>query len=304
MSWTKENTILIQATTGLTYQGCKKEGYLAYHPYKGNGAFLRVLREICFRFPILPKTIWYNKAFFKHNVQYIIAWDILITPHYLAWLRKCFPHAQINYKYANMVGKAKNLKPDQIPDGIRIWTYDGFDAEKYGIRLYKSHSYFLSNVKPLKTPEYDVFFVGRDKGRGEWLIELEKKMQSIGLKTKFIITADGTLSSKKPYYQKPIEYSEVTDYLTKSRSVLNVVMEDQRGITVRDTEALFFGIKLLTTNKYIVDWNMYHPDNVYLINNDMDLSGLVDFLDRPVNPVDERLLQKHTMAGMIDEITG
>ena len=304
MSWTKENTILIQATTGLTYQGCKKEGYLAYHPYKGNGAFLRVLREICFRFPILPKTIWYNKAFFKHNVQYIIAWDILITPHYLAWLRKCFPHAQINYKYANMVGKAKNLKPDQIPDGIRIWTYDGFDAEKYGIRLYKSHSYFLSNVKPLKTPEYDVFFVGRDKGRGEWLIELEKKMQSIGLKSKFIITADGTLSSKKPYYQKPIEYSEVTDYLTKSRSVLNVVMEGQRGITVRDTEALFFGIKLLTTNKYIVDWNMYHPDNVYFINNDMDLSGLVDFLDRPVNPVDERLLQKHTMAGMIDEITG
>ena len=303
MSWNKDNTILIQATTGLTYEGSKAEGYRVFHPYKGTGILLRVLREICFKIKFLPKTIWYNKVFVGWSVDYIVVWDVLITIHYLKWLRKQFPLAQINYKYANMVGKAKNLNPNTIPEDIRIWTYDKYDSEKYHINLYNSHMYFVSNVKPLKAPEYDVFFIGRDKGRGEWLVELERRMQELGLRTKFIITADGALSEKKPFYQEPISYEEVTEYLSRSRSVLNVVMENQHGITVRDTEALFFGIKLITTNKYITEWEMYNPSNIYVINDAVDLSDLKEFFDKPVVKTDPRLLSQHTLAGMIDEIT-
>lgn len=164
--------------------------------------------------------------------------------------------------------------------------------------------YFPSNVKPLKEPKYDVFFVGKDKGRGEWLVELENKMRDLGIKTKFIITADGLFSKRKPFYQEPISYSEVTDYLAESRAVLNVVMENQHGITVRDTEALFFGIKLITTNKHIKDWDMYDTNNVYVLGDDMDLSAFKEFLNLPVHKADQSLLNRHTMSGMLDEITG
>lgn len=303
MSCSKENTVLIQATTGFAYEGSKAEGYQVYHPYKGKGLLLRVLREICFRIRFLPKAIWYNKEFIDLDIQYFIVWDVLITKHYLQWLRKKYPSAQINYKYANMVGKAKNLVPEEIPKDIRVWTYDKYDSEKYGIHLYKSNIYFPSNVKPLKAPQYDVFFIGKDKGRGDWLVELEKKLQSFGLRTKFIITADGVLSKRKPYYQNAIPYSEITKYLSESKAVLNVVMENQQGITVRDMESVFFGIKLITTNKHITEWEMYDPNNVFVIHDEQDLSKLVEFLNKPVHKIDPQLLSNHTMAGLIEEIT-
>lgn len=303
MSWNKNNLVLIQATTGFVFQGSIAEGFRAYHPYRGTGKLLRVLREICFNVPFLPKSIWYNKEFLGSQIEYFIIWDPLITKDYLYWIKKNFPQAQINFKYANMVGRAKHLLPSDIPSFVRIWTYDKYDADKYRINLYKSHMYFPSNVKPLKQPKYDVFFIGKDKGRGDWLVELEKKMQALGVRTKFIITADGALSEKKPYYQEEINYSEVTDFLSESKAVLNVVMENQHGITVRDTEALFFGIKLITTNQYISDWDMYDPNNILIIEKDMDLSNLCEFLLKPVHKVDSKLLEKHTLSGMIDEIT-
>lgn len=304
MSWKKENTVFIQATTGFVYEGSVKEGYRAYHPYRGTGKFLRILRECCFRVPFLPKRIWYNKKFLGSDIQYFVIWDPLITVDYLNWLHNCYPNAQINFKYANMVGKAKHLTPGQIPEFVRVWTYDKYDSDKYGLRLYTSHMYFLSNVKSLKEPQYDVFFIGKDKGRGDWLVELEKKIQRLGLRTKFIITPDGMLSEKKSYYQEAISYSEVTDYLSESKAVLNVVMENQHGITVRDTEALFFGIKLITTNEHIKEWEMYDPNNVFVIGKDMNVSFLKEFLELPVHKANRELLNRHTMGGMLDEITG
>jgi len=303
MNWTKKNTVLIQATTGVTYQGCKKEGFQAFHPYKQGGTLLRIVREICFRIPFLPKTCWYNKEFLNIEAKYFLIWDPLITRHYIEWIHKKYPDAQINFKYANMVGNARHLLPAQIPKYVRVWTYDSYDSEKYGINLYKSHMYFPSDVKPLKEPVCDIFFVGRDKGRGDWLVELEKKLNQIGIITNFIITANGKFSERKPYYKEEIDYSAVTDCLSESRAVLNVVMENQRGITVRDAEALFFGIKLITTNKYIKDWELYDPNNIFVLDNETDLQTLKEFLNKPVHKTDKILLDKHTVAGMIDEIT-
>jgi len=300
--WNKNNTIFIMASTGFLYEGSLGEGFKVYHPYIGKSFFARILREIFYRCSFLPKRIWYNKKILKEQPRYIVVWDPLITVDFLMWLLEVFPSAQINFRYGNMVGKANHLIPNKIPKGIRIWTYDNYDSKKYGIYLSRSHMYFKTFIKSKQNLEYDVFFIGKDKGRGEYLLDLEKDMKSLGLVTKFIITADGKLSKKKYYYQREIPYSRVVEYCTKSRAILNVVMEDQQGVTLRDLEAIFFNTKLITTNKYIVNSEFYNPRNVFIIG-EQDIKKLPEFLSTDQIPIDISLLKKYSIAGMLDEIT-
>lgn len=302
LHWNNENTIFIMASTGYARKGIEDEGICAFSPYHGDRLPLRIFREICFRLPILPKTIWYNKELLKTGIKYINIIDVNITVHYLKWIKRQYPMAQVNYLYNNMVGKARNLHPDNIPNGIRIWTYDDYDSRKYKIRLFKN--YWIQDVtyQPKKVPEFDVLFIGRDKGRGEKLLALEKKMQAMGLRTKFIITKDGMLSKEKHYYQQPIPYEKVIDYDTKSRAILNITMENQEGVTMRDIESVVIGVKLLTTNKNIVNKDLYNKNNVFILGMD-DIKELPEFLDKEYVDILHKIKKNHTFEAMLNEIT-
>ena len=301
MAATKENTIFIMAG-GFGREGIINEGYKVFKPYIEHNLLDRILREICFRYVFFPKEIWYNKNLRKESPEYVIISDPLITADYLKWIKKQFPDAQLIFTYGNMVGRAKHVLPDQVSEGYRIWTFDNGDSKKYNIRLYHTNAYYPNWVKPKLEPEYDVFFVGCDKGRGEYLTQLESKLREKGLKTKFIITADGRFKKRKSYYQKGIPYTEVINNIIRSKAILNVAIEGQQGMTIRDMESMFFGVKLITTNPNTVNMDFYHPENVYILKG-MEIEGIPDFLEDDVVDVSEEIKRRHTLDKYIEEIT-
>ncbi len=301
--WSRENTIFIMASTGYKRKSIEEEGMRVFSPYHGDKLLFRIFREACFRLPVLPKAIWYNKRILaEEGIHFINIIDVNITEHYLAWVRKKCPETQINYLYNNMVGKARNITPERIPDNIRVWTYDDYDSRKYKIRLTKKYWIYEMMLRAKQRPEFDVFFVGSDKGRGERLLQLEKNLHDLGLKTKFIIVKDGRLSRKKAYYQKPIPYEQVLDYDSKSRAILNVTMKNQEGVTMRDMEAVAIGVKLITTNKNIVRKDLYNRNNVFILGRDK-LENLPEFIKGEYIDILPGIKNDHTFESMMDEIT-
>lgn len=296
----KQNVIFITARRGYITEGLCVDGFDVIHPYKDKTLVGRIIREICFRIGI-PERVWYTKI--NNDIENIIVQDPLITRKYLEWLKKIQPKSKIHFMYGNMVGNAKHIMPNCIPEGIAKWTYDMNDSKKYDILLHSSGGYSTSYIGNKKPALYDVFYVGADKGRGEYICELEKKMNMLGLKTKFIITADGKLSRKKSYYSKPIPYSKVIEYNNSSKSILNIVMPNQIGATMRDFESIFNSIKLITTNQRIKDYDFYREENVFILG-ERNLSELLDFLNLPFQPIDEKILKKYTIPTLVDEIVG
>lgn len=299
----KRHTVFIKAgREGWFHQSVKNEGGIAVTAYREGGLFMRLLREICFRIPYLPKKVWYNKKVVLPDIDYVVVFDPLITVDYLNWLREIYPNAQLNFIYGNLIGYARHIKPKDVPTMYRLWTYDKNDAHTYGIRLHQHTSYNQSLVKPHKNNLYDVIFVGADKGRGQFVLELESNLKEYGLSTKFIIVKNGKYVRKKAYQHDPVSYSEITDLICQSRSILNVALPGQEGITVRDLEALFFGVKLITTNSNIVNTDIYHPDNVFILK-DTKAKGIVDFLKTPYHQPDPQIVDNHTFDAFVDEIT-
>lgn len=294
----KDGVIFITARKKYVVDGLKNDGYTVLRPYKDTTIIGRVIREIWFRSG-LPERVWYIKI--KKEADDIIVQDPLITKEYLEWLIKTYPKSRIHFIYGNMVGNAKHLLPNEVPKGILVWTYDSHDANKYGLNLYEG-CYSKSFIGKKKETKYDVFYVGADKGRGKYLLDLQRRMEELGMKTKFIITADGRFAKKKNYYSKPISYLKVIEYVNESKAVLNIVLPNQTGATMRDYESVFNEVKLITNNHSIKDFAFYKEENVFIIG-ERSLSDLPEFLFSAFVPIEDDIKDELTMDRLVELVT-
>lgn len=296
----KKNICYIRAKEKKDYcfDGIKQMGYDIIVPYRGNNLLLRILREIWFRLNLPRKDIWFNKAVRDKHVDIFIIKDPLIIVDFLYWVKNNHPNSRIIFEYDNRA--SWSLNPDQIDESVaEKWTYDADDATKYAMKL--KHGAYLDIYKVFQKTEksIDILYLGRDKGRLAELLELEEKFNLMGLTTKFHICADRRfMRYKNKRYQKNMPYQEYLELLKQSRAILNIVQSGQTSITMREYEAVFDGVKCITSNKGIFEFAFYHPSRFFVLGCD-DLTKLKEFMDTPFAPVSDEELEEHTFDSMV-----
>jgi len=276
--------MFIRAGGGFIPEGYRREGYRVEKPFHEKGLLLRVFREAWFRLHLPFKTMFYNKKVLSFDGECVIVQDPQITREYLLWLQRRKKWKKTIFFYGNMVGTARHIMPDRIPNGIEKWTYERHDSEKYGMRLNQTMYYCSSYCQPKQTLEYDLMYVGRDKGRSEFLFALEKQLREAGLKPFFRVIGNTRFDKKKdPRYGAEMPYDEICKIIAKSKAVLNVTLPNQQGITVRDFEAICNNVKLITTNSAIKELGLYDPSRILVIDK-IDTKQIKDFLNEPLIP--------------------
>lgn len=280
------------------FDGIGKMGYDIVVPYRGNNLFMRLLRELWFRLSLPYKTIWFNKAIKNKRANIFIVKDPLIIPDFLYWIRAIHPEARVIFEYDNRA--SMSLNPNRIEDScIEKWTYDADDAIKYNMRLKHGAYLDIYKVIPYTEKVIDVLYLGRDKGRLSELLDLEEKFNAMGLHTKFHICADRKfMRYSNRRYQKNMPYEQYLELLKQSRAILNIVQSGQTSITMREYEAVFDGVKCITSNKGIYDFELYHPSRFFVLGND-DLLELDNFLRTPFVEVKEDELKQYTFDYMV-----
>lgn len=105
----------------------------------------------------------------------------------------------------------------------------------------------------------------------------------------------GTLSTK------PMSAADVAQVVECSRAVLDVEHPRQRGFTMRTIETLLAGKKLVTTNKHILNSDLYDPSRVCVINR-INPYIPAEFLDQPYLPVSDSLRHYYSCEGWAAEL--
>ena len=295
----KKEILFISADVGYTKIGLEKEGYNILHPYNYKTIVGRSLLEVLRRTK-LPQKVLFNKKILNSKYKYIIIQDSIITEQFLRWIQKNCSDSKIIFQYNNMVGKAHHLLPRQIPQGIEIWTYDKHDSQKYGIRLSKHGGYYTAFIGKKREKKYDVMYVGKDKGRAEDILNIKKKIEEMGLTTKFMIMPSTRISKKKSYYSEPISYENVIKLVTESRAILNITLPQQTGATLRDYESIYNEVKLITTNQDIASFDFYRKENIFIIGKD-NFSDLGEFIKTPFVSLDREILRKYSLDEAVKE---
>lgn len=275
------------------YDAIKNMGFQIMIPYKDSNIIMRCLREIWFRLGLPKKEWWFNSQINVIKANTIIVFEPLIIPELLIWIRKKHMQARIILCYENRV--AKTLNPNKICDniGIEKWSYDLDDCRQYQMRFTKGCYVDIYRLDKIETPLYDIVYLGRDKGRAERLLSLQEQFENIGLKTYFHICADRQFLVHRHSYYKPLmSYRDYLKLISRSRAILNIVPDGQTSITMRDYEVIFNGIKGVTNNKGIKNFNLYHPSRFFILGED-SLEKLPEFLSQPFMPILEKELEKY-----------
>lgn len=109
------------------------------------------------------------------------------------------------------------------------------------------------------------------------------------------------LAPKDTLSTKSMAAADVEQIVNRSRSVLDVEHPRQRGFTMRTIETFLVEKKLATTNKYILDSDLYHPSRVCVISRENpEIPG--DFFDLPYVAVPEALRHYYSCEGWVAEL--
>lgn len=287
--------IKAKAKHDYVFSGLTTLGNRVIIPYKDYNLFMRIMREIWFHLNLPARQLWYNPELKDLHADCVTIYDPLITPDFLEWVCDMHPNTHFTVSYSNRVARTGINPNDVNRPNLEYVSFDSGDCKKYGMKQthpgYLAQYSFTADEK--LTPEYDVIYLGRDKGRAELLLDYKKKFEALGLKTYFHICADRSfLRFKKPYYKKEMPYSDYVELLKRTRSHLNLVQQGQTSVTQRDLESVFDEVKCVTNNKGIRDFELYDPSRFFILEED-DIETLPAFLTIPFKPIPEEKLSEY-----------
>lgn len=205
----------------------------------------------------------------------------------------------------------------------RIYTFDRIDYEAHKdelsfLPLYYYEEYLPKDLDEInyKRLKYDLSFIGTghsDRIRVVKDVISQCKEKELRCYAYFFIPHKLVYIYNKLLNRnfKNVHISEVSFTMMPfqdlyqiygdSKCVMDIEDINQHGLTMRSIELLGLRRKLITTNKDIVHYDFYNPNNILVIereNPKVDMS----FFDKPYQILDESIYQKYALQNWILEV--
>lgn len=150
------------------------------------------------------------------------------------------------------------LKKTQKIDFDVVCTFDRANAESYGFHY--MNSMYSALVEKNATVKYDACFIGSDKGRFSIVEDIYKKIAENN--GNFFCSVYQTDERYKQKYKdmhinESIDYKEVAAIAQESNCIIDIVLGEQSGLSLRAYEAVAYNKKLLTNNQSIFSFPQY-----------------------------------------------
>ena len=262
---------------------------------------LRFIRELFFRYKLPYRQCWFHPI--NKNYKYFIIYDG-VSPEYVEWLHMKYPNSTVIMCYMNKCNKRTAPNMFQF-NYLHLWSADLGDCKKYKLNFISNYgAYSRGWIVTKETPQYDIFFVGKDKGmkRLPQLLSLKKQFEEIGLKTYFHIVAEHRYDRyRNTNYKSFMPYEECLQYLGKTKAILYLGYGSQEAVTIRVQESLIHKIKLITDCTWIKNFDFYNKDNIFIIDED-NLQDLPNFLNSPYREINAAIMDHIYIENLATEI--
>ncbi|MBX2884835.1 MAG: hypothetical protein KTR32_33075 [Granulosicoccus sp.] len=190
---------------------------------------------------------------------------------------------------------------DRIPAikqrGYSIWSFDAEDCQRHGFHKYDQ---FISKIGTYEnTPiKIDFGFIGKNKGRKEQLESLRQKLQDMGFRCEIDLRVG---ARKKGTGKVDLPYAEYLQEICKARCMIDIVQEQQAGITLRPLEAAIYQRKLMTNSIRVKDLSFYNKNNIFVIGHD-SWDRLQGFMEMSFVEPGEETLSPYMTEAMLSKV--
>lgn len=188
-----------------------------------------------------------------------------------------------------------------------VYSYDKEDVKEFGFRFITNYIYDSSEVK--LSSDYLFFNISSndDSYRFGLLEKFAKHIKNKNWSYKFI-SYDPTFYKKYKGYNPLIEVvpsvifvDEAKELIKNSKILVEFQRDGQEGLSFRVFESLGFKKKLITTNKDIVNYDFYNPQNILVIDVD-DINIPDEFVNSPYAEVNPAIVEKYKVENWVDTV--
>lgn len=224
-----------------------------------------------------------TQKYIKETIKTVSECDLLIivfspklSSQALSIFRKKFPKIRIVYYIWDSVANFPNVL-DIASAADEVFSFDKTDCKRFG---YKFLPLFYSESKDSKCKvvyDYSMVFSIYPKKITNYLKLKEALPRQLNGK-KHIYCSKKMFYYYKLFYKNfrliqrneiafnTLERENVYSIFKQSRVTIDCPLESQHGLTMRTFEALSLGIKIVTTNKDIMNYDFYSSDNIFVID--------------------------------------
>lgn len=195
----------------------------------------------------------------------------------------------------------------------KIYSFDKDDCKKYHFQYLEQFLPFtFCDIQKIrqnfvqKTSSLVCFFVGEYWDNREKIINrLTPILTKNNCKTDFYLVhysnnLANSISPHKNYQETPLTYEENIQKSINADIILEINHLGQSGVSLRTIEAILLNKKLITTNKSIVEYEFYNPDQIFILDD--NYNQLETFLTSEFAPIPIEKLYKYTADGMIEKV--
>jgi len=207
-----------------------------------------------------------------------------------------------NYDSLARVPLPKNYK--ELFD--EIYCFDDEDIRENNFKHTTNFNY-ISNTPILlnNTPKYISFTIQSvDKERMFILSKIADAFDSLNKQNYLFLVKDKphkNVNKNIVFFNENKSLSEVEQFTKDSFILIDIVRENQRGLSFRFFEAMAYQKKIITTNRNVITYDFYNPQNILVIDeNNIEISE--DFLMTPYVPLDKDIFEKYTLQSWVKNI--
>ncbi|EDP97866.1 hypothetical protein U8527_17905 [Kordia algicida OT-1] len=190
-------------------------------------------------------------------------------------------------------------KVDIIPMFDKVYSYDRLDVSKYNLSFLTNYIFEESNHAEL---DYQFFNISTNDYRFPLIENLAKYLKEKNWSYNIQVYNGSDMPAEYVEIittQKSIQ--EVSELIQKAKIIVEIQRTEQVGLSFRIFEALGHHKKLITTNKDIVNYDFYDPQNI-LVVDEHTIEIPADFVTSLYKNIDEAILAKYKIENWVKHI--
>ena len=194
-----------------------------------------------------------------------------------------------------------------------IYSFDKGDVAKYGFKETTNYNYLDKQpIIDAISIKNQVLYIASFDNRLEKVMLLKQALEKIKVSYKFIIVGKKTsLFKLKNVFsttisgielrRNRIEKNDLKQLYSQTQAILDLVRDNQSGLSFRVFEAMAFQKKLITNNKNIVHYNFYNPNNILVLENENCVFDK-SFFDTNYESLSDEIYNQYTLDNWVNTV--
>lgn len=195
----------------------------------------------------------------------------------------------------------KNLITSNIFN--KIFTFDKKDSQDYNLHFLSNYIHLKKSIKKTQ-PNYKILSISSVDERYttiKTIVELLDKKQIKHQTIFFGKRKPKNFKTSAVFTTEKLSQNQIQEKTEDAEILLDVLRENQNGLSFRFFDALALDKKIITTNTSVTEYDFYNPNNILVVDkNKIEIPD--SFLNTEYQKIPEDIYNKYTLKNWINTI--